>query len=404
MRNILTSIKTYNEGRLEPLLQLKYEHMAGSIFGFYRATCHLFYKDWHTYTLPKDTPLAWLCGDMHFGNFGSFKGANKLVYFDMNDFDEAFLGPVLCDVVRMLTSIRVAAVQLAIDKASIDGLCKTFINTYTKNLAQGHSYMVERDTATGYVKKFLEQAQNRTSKTFLERRTNEKQQELLIMTGHTLALQKKGIRRNNSLVQTMAGSTLRRKNISFPGCSFSHCRHRQLRHSQVLRAGGEPGNGKKHIAGFLNKALPSSALPYITQKQPAWNCEAERVCNVQQRMQATSPALLSYVNAGKESYLVRKLQPTEDKVNLEVIAGDKEALEEVLVAMGEILAWNQLRSSGRQGAAIADELMGWADKKDWQKEALTYAKQYAEKVETDYDVFCKSYKEGTTLPANTRRL
>ncbi|HAN57343.1 MAG TPA: DUF2252 domain-containing protein, partial [Betaproteobacteria bacterium] len=64
---------------------LKYRNLRSNPFVFLRGTCHLFYD-----RLPRDrvldrAPLTWICGDLHIENFGSYKGDNRLVYFDMND-------------------------------------------------------------------------------------------------------------------------------------------------------------------------------------------------------------------------------------------------------------------------------------------------------------------------------
>ena len=79
--------------------------MAQNAFAFYRGTCHLFYEDLQSdHTLPA-SPLTWICGDLHLENFGSYRGQNKMVYFDLNDFDEALLAPACFELVRMVTSI-----------------------------------------------------------------------------------------------------------------------------------------------------------------------------------------------------------------------------------------------------------------------------------------------------------
>ena len=67
--------------------------MRKSAFAFLRATCHLFYEDLPKSPLLRKVPPVWACGDLHLENFGSYKGDNRLVYFDLNDFDEALLAP-----------------------------------------------------------------------------------------------------------------------------------------------------------------------------------------------------------------------------------------------------------------------------------------------------------------------
>ena len=98
MSNILSRIQNFNQGRLPDILQLKYAAMAENAFRFYRGTCHLFYEDLCKVTDFPASPATWICGDMHIENFGSYKGDNRLVYFDLNDFDEAILAPCLWEI------------------------------------------------------------------------------------------------------------------------------------------------------------------------------------------------------------------------------------------------------------------------------------------------------------------
>ena len=98
-------ITAFNEGMLPEMVQLKYEAMAENAFRFFRSTCHLFYEDLAVAEPLPLSLLAWICGDLHIENFGSYKGDNKLVYFDLNDFDEALLAPCSYETVRMVSSI-----------------------------------------------------------------------------------------------------------------------------------------------------------------------------------------------------------------------------------------------------------------------------------------------------------
>ena len=98
-------IKLFNENRLPEYTAMKYQLMAENAFRFFRGTCHLFYEDLGQAQALTGSPLSWICGDLHLENFGTYKGDNRLVYFDVNDFDEGVLAPALWEVVRMLTSI-----------------------------------------------------------------------------------------------------------------------------------------------------------------------------------------------------------------------------------------------------------------------------------------------------------
>ncbi|HEX3933041.1 MAG TPA: DUF2252 family protein, partial [Puia sp.] len=91
MNRLFDRLHAFNQGLLPEMVQLKYEAMAENAFRFFRGTCHLFYEDLAAAEPLSLSPLAWICGDLHIENFGSYKGDNKLVYFDLNDFDEALL-------------------------------------------------------------------------------------------------------------------------------------------------------------------------------------------------------------------------------------------------------------------------------------------------------------------------
>ena len=94
---------------------MKYRNMRTSPFVFLRATCHLFYERVAPDLHAMQAPLTWCMGDMHLENFGSYKGDNRLAYFDLNDFDEAVLAPTHWDLIRFLTSILVGAKSLGIN-------------------------------------------------------------------------------------------------------------------------------------------------------------------------------------------------------------------------------------------------------------------------------------------------
>src|ERR1035437_4529926 len=104
-KSIVDRVRDFNAGRDPERLALKYRAMRATPFAFLRGTCHLFYDEFAHASLPADVPLVWVCGDLHLENFGSYKGDNRLVYFDLNDFDEAALAPWRWGLARLLASV-----------------------------------------------------------------------------------------------------------------------------------------------------------------------------------------------------------------------------------------------------------------------------------------------------------
>jgi uncharacterized protein (DUF2252 family) len=142
----------------------------------------------------------------------------------------------------------------------------------------------------------------------------------------------------------------------------------------------------------LKAASPSSLQPYVTLAQPPWSQEAERIITVQQRLQGMPPALLSAIEQDGRSYVLRELQPLEDRVEVGRSGGKLGRLKKVARTMGELTAWAQLRSSGRQGSDNADALIQFGKETQWQKAILNYAQAYAQQVEADH----REFKEALT--------
>ena len=76
--DVLVRIARFNQNREPERLKLKFKRMATEPFSFFRGTCHLFCEDWPTSTPLDNAPLAWICGDLHLENFGTYKGDNRL--------------------------------------------------------------------------------------------------------------------------------------------------------------------------------------------------------------------------------------------------------------------------------------------------------------------------------------
>jgi len=189
MTTLYERLTGFNTGLLPEMLQLKYEAMAENAFRFFRGTCHLFYEDLAVAGPLPLSPLAWICGDLHIENFGSYKGDNKLVYFDLNDFDEALLAPAAYKVVRMVTSIFIAFDNLGIEPAKALKMARLFTKTYSATLAKAKAISIEPRTAKGIVCNFLTAATKTGEKELLKKRTVSKKKKDHVIAGRRAALQ-----------------------------------------------------------------------------------------------------------------------------------------------------------------------------------------------------------------------
>lgn len=395
MDTIIERIKKFNAPLLPDKVQLKYKAMTESPFRFFRGTCHLFYED---LARVKDFPVSppvWICGDLHLENFGSFKGNNRLVYFDLNDFDESMLAPLNWELARVLTSIYVAFDTLKLSKAEADGMVKLFLKKYTEVLQSGKAYYIDPRTAGGIVSDFLIKVKKRKEKDIIKKIAAPVHKQLRISINDQTHFDIKAPLKTE-LMQHL--SSLMEKTGAWP--------NNYKVKDAAFRVAGTGSIGLKRYMFLLQntkikgdfllmdlkEGARSSLAPYNPIHQPKWASDAERIITTKYRMQNISPALLSTTVFKEDTYVLQEMQPYADRINLDLLAGNPKDMQCVLLDMATLTASAQLRSCGIQGSAINDELTAFAHENTWQKPLLSYAKNYANQVKKDYKQYMAGYK------------
>ncbi|MBD2752841.1 DUF2252 domain-containing protein [Spirosoma validum] len=389
-------ILSFNSDRNPALLTGKYSAMRESAFRFFRGTSHLFNNDIPATSFIWESPQTWNVGDLHIENFGSFKADNRVPYFDLNDFDECILAPNLADLARLTCSVYVAADSLNLNAAEVDHLAKKLIISYASTLSLGYIRPLEQETATGIIRHFLRSVQFRKRRPFLKR--------FVTYRKHHIRFKKSNlhVRPIDEDTKTQIASLLTNWAEGQPDPDFFNVldvAHRVVGTGSlgidrfIVLVGHSLKPGKQFLLD-VKRALPSTLQMRLASRQPYWSNEAERVVEVQKRMQAASPALLYPLTLPNGSYVLRELQPIEDKITLAGLIGKHKKVESLIATMGQLCAWSHLRSSGRQGSAIADELIAFGlDLDAWQQLLIDYAYAYARQVKADYTTYCQAYDD-----------
>ncbi|MBW4472984.1 MAG: DUF2252 domain-containing protein [Stenomitos rutilans HA7619-LM2] len=391
MADLVDRIQQFNRNRRPELLALKYQTMRQNAFAFLRGTCHLFYENFPARSALNEAPPVWICGDLHLENFGTYKGNDRLVYFDINDFDEAALAPCTWDLARFLTSILVAAHSLNIDDTDAQALCQNFLTAYTRVLSKGQVGMVNRDTSTGLVKELIDSLKLRKRKEFLDKRTEKVgKTRRLLLNEKARPITKTQRKQIEILIQTWAAKQKKPKFFRLLDVAYRVAGTGSLgleRYILLVEGNGSPN---ANYLLDLKYSCTSSLQPYLTLAQPQWSTQADRIVTIQQRVQWSPPALLDTVELDGQAYVLRELQPMDDEVNLSQWNGKLRRLRKVIETMAEVTAWGQLLSGGRQGSAIADDLITFAQTAVWHQPLLEYARTYAIQVDADYQTFCNA--------------
>jgi hypothetical protein len=117
---------------------------------------------------------------------------------------------------------------------------------------------------------------------------------------------------------------------------------------------------------------------------------------VAERMQAVPMAFTHTLPWGAGSGILRGLQPSEDRIGLAQRQSTPEQMHQLMLALGQLLAWAQLRSAGRSGSAPADDLMAFAAlaaRPKWQAHFLDLAEASAVQARADAAMFNAAYDD-----------
>jgi uncharacterized protein (DUF2252 family) len=111
----------------------KFRKMAASPFAFYRGSAPLFYADVARLDDPwadERTSRVWIQGDLHAENFGTYMDAAGILVFDVNDFDEAYVGHFTWDLRRMAASLALLGFAKALSDEAISRMIGTYAGSY----------------------------------------------------------------------------------------------------------------------------------------------------------------------------------------------------------------------------------------------------------------------------------
>ncbi len=158
----------------------KFRKMAAGPFAFYRGSACLFYADMEREEdrwADERTSRVWIQGDLHAENFGTYMDGDGVFVFDVNDFDEAYLGHFTWDIKRMVASVALLAWMKAISDADIASLIETYVRAYIEQVRyfvdsdRDHEYSLRFETTDGEIREILLQTRLHTRVDLLEKTT-----------------------------------------------------------------------------------------------------------------------------------------------------------------------------------------------------------------------------------------
>ena len=146
----------------DPLIRAqKFQKMSENPFSFFRGGAYLYYagigegafrfpKHW----LSERSLFSWIQGDSHVQNLG-FSDINGSLIFQLNDFDESCVGPVVFDLVRFLSSVDLMRPQLSfpVHGKDLEEINSRFLKIYKQVLDSGENRELTINELDGFLKK-----------------------------------------------------------------------------------------------------------------------------------------------------------------------------------------------------------------------------------------------------------
>ena len=76
------------------------------------------------------TSRVWIHGDLHAENFGTYMNSHGRMVFDVNDFDEAYIGHFSWDLRRFVASLALMGWQKALPDETVRNLVGRYLRAY----------------------------------------------------------------------------------------------------------------------------------------------------------------------------------------------------------------------------------------------------------------------------------
>jgi uncharacterized protein (DUF2252 family) len=347
--------------RFPHLFERKVARMTASPLSMLRGSARLFYELLERHPALAEGPAGegWLVGDAHLENFGAYRTnaratretkrsrANESIVFDLNDFDEAFVGPWRLDVVRLMTSLVLGGREIGADGPRALGLCDGLLESYVG--AAFHRKKAPRSPAP--VTALVDTVRHRTRKQLLDARTvvvrgvrrfvrgaryQDLAPKLAAKAGKAFAKYTKRLapaERAPPEAFDVIDAAFRVAGTGSLGC---------LRVALLVR--GKGGRDGAWVFDMKQEDIPSSACLVRPPKlEPG-----ERVCEANRACLARPPRMMGATRLRGESMFVRRLAPQEDKLDwTRLTAADLEPLARYLGAV--------LGTAHRRGARRAPD-------------------------------------------------
>jgi uncharacterized protein (DUF2252 family) len=343
-------------------------------------------------------PDILLCGDLHLENLGAYRAENGDFVFDLNDFDEALVGPCSLDLVRCSTSILLAAQVWGLTPIRAIRTVLGFLDCYRATILDEADGRGSPADPAGPIQELLGGLALGTQAELLDKYTRVEKSGVRKIHCSEGSLQPLGKRRTAAVTDSVQeygrwvgqSNTFRVLDVSYRIAGIGSL---GIKRYVALVEGTGPPDGNRLLD--LKAAAPSSLSGCTKVTQPApWTSQALRVVGAQRRLQAEPTAGLDVLAIDGEDFRLREMIPDENRATLDQFRRKPSKLSQAVEIVGRITARAQLRGARPEdGVDRTDELVRWVTSPALDA-VLASAVRFAEETRKEFRAFKKAAVSG----------
>lgn len=398
--------------------KMKYKKMKESPFRFFRGSAYLFYFDMtkvpFSFHTPEDKP-TWIQGDLHMENFGAFQNEKGEIVYDVNDFDEGYIGSYLYDILRMSVSIVLFCDGKSLSEEEQRGRIVHYLESYYKQLKRfkkekdnPFTLMFREDNTEGPVRKVLRKLAKRQRSHLLKDITfiNEENKRVFAWSDEIEPVVEDEWKTLESLFENYLHTLDEedKKDRSFYTIKDIARKHGTgtasigLNRYYILIEGGHEAHGVDDLVLEVKEVrtpVPAYFLPYRNSFWQTYEHQGERVVATQKAMHHLEDPHLGFLSIDGHDYYVRERSPYKKKVKAEKLLTLRD-IDSTLEIMGKITA----KIHARADVDYHNDLFSHHSEEEILKaigdDFQTFCEQivfssitYKEQVKQDYQLFCQ---------------
>jgi uncharacterized protein (DUF2252 family) len=397
----------------------KFRTMSADPHAFYRGTACLFYAD----VTGQDDPYAdarsgriWVHGDLHVENFGTYLNSDGRLVFDINDFDEAYVGRFTWDLQRFAASLALMGWQKALPEEDVSRLIGRYLRAYLSQVDEYRTsteddFALHLDNTEGPINEALVMARHQRRAELLDDSTEE-------LGGIRLFREGRGVRRLGkrerakvvkafeAYLETIPKSRRSDRDLFYDlrdvvGKSGFGIGSAGLPAYNVLVEGYSQALDNDVVLSMKQANVPAiSRFVDTSAVERYFEHEGHRTVVSQRALQVHTDPMLGYTELDGVGYVVSEISPYEVDLDWSGLT-EPDEIARVVDLLGRATAKIHCASDEDSDQdlvdfqveeAIAESVEG--RRREFVRWVTDFAMTYADQVRQDHALFVQAFREG----------